>query len=228
MTLEGLPDLLAAKGMTFRPTMPRFHRTALSWILNNRIYMGELVSKGKTYPSKLMPLVTRELFQRCQNILSGRNRRTGKPVIPLGGGSFRCARCGAAMTGELIKKALAGGAVREHLYYRCANHHPDTDHPKVRWRADDLDTAIIQDLETLRETNPKTALWMRDMLGEAFADVEGTRVSQQRQLAKQQSDLTGKLDRLLNAYLEGLIDAHSWGSPNNPGCPRNDGFEGVE
>ena len=23
-------------------------------------------------------------------------------------------------------------------------------------------------------------------------------------------------------------DAHSWGSPNNPGCPRNDGFEGVE
>ena len=22
--------------------------------------------------------------------------------------------------------------------------------------------------------------------------------------------------------------AHSWGSPNNPGCPRNDGFEGVE
>ena len=205
-TLEGLPDLLAAEGHTYRPTMPQFHRTALSWILNNRVYIGEIVSGGRTYSAKFPPLVSRELFHACQGILAGRNRRTGKPELPWGGGFLRCEYCGAAMTGEVIRKPLVGGGTRDHIYYRCAQAHRDSDHPKNRWRQDELELAIASDLNKMRIPDPEVAGWLRQILAATFEDSEQVAVNQRRALTKQQGDIQGKLERLLNAYLEGILD----------------------
>ncbi len=54
--------------------------------------------------------------------------------------------CGQSITGERIRRKLRGGGVREHVYYRCANNHPGPDHPPVRWKAEDLEQAIVDDL----------------------------------------------------------------------------------
>ena len=51
--------------------------------------------------------------------------------------------------GERIKRKLKGGGVREHLYYRCANNQKDADHPQVRWKAEDMENAILEDLKSM-------------------------------------------------------------------------------
>ncbi|RLS52905.1 MAG: hypothetical protein DWH91_15685 [Planctomycetota bacterium] len=121
-------------------THPKFHRTAVSYMLNNRFYIGEIKRGRNFYQGRHRPLIDRSTFQTCQDVLSGKNRRAKPQVnMPLSGGLFTCQHCGAFITGERIKRKLKGGGVRVHDYYRCANNYQDENHPSVRWRSDDLD-----------------------------------------------------------------------------------------
>ena len=206
MTFERLADVLQREGYVYRPSQPRFHRTALSYILNNRFYIGEIAWHGETYPGKHRPLIDRATFERCRNILHGKNRRTGKPEFPLAGGLFTCAHCGSLITGERIRRRLRSGGIREHVYYRCANNDPGPDHPRVRWRAADLERAIVADLATMRLPSPEIADWFRHALREAFADITAQQRRQRQALLKRQTELTNMRDRLLTAYLAGSVD----------------------
>ena len=205
-TFQSLADLLQREGHAFRKSQPRFHRTALSYILGNRFYIGELERNGQVFEGKYQRLIDRATFDACQDILNGRNRRTGSPDIPLSGGLLQCAYCGQAITGERIRRKLRGGGVREHIYYRCANNHPGHDHPTVRWKADDLEQAIVDDLAKMRMATPELAAWFRTELCTAVTDMTAYRRRQATSLGKRKSELATMQDRLLNAYLAGTID----------------------
>jgi len=138
--------------------------------------------------------------------MNGRNRRTGSPEHPLAGGLFRCAYCGQSITGERIRRKLKAGGTREHLYYRCANNHSGPDHPTVRWKSDDLEQAIIDDLGTMRMASPELASWLRTELRAAVTDLTVYRRRQAGSLAKRKAELATMQDRLLNAYLAGTVD----------------------
>ncbi len=155
---------------------------------------------------KHQPLVDTGLFQRCQERLNGRNRRTAKPDLPFAYGLFRCAHCGALITGERIRRKLQGGGVREHLYYRCANNEPPADHPVVRWRAEKLDEQIEAELATMQLPTPEIAGWFRDAVRAAFADADVQRERRQTILVKRRSDLRAAKDRLVRAFVSTAID----------------------
>lgn len=87
-------------------------------------------------------------------MLSGRNRRIRQVSLPLAGGLFRCRYCGYAITGEEIKKEQKDGTVKNHVYCRCSNHVQPKDHPSIRWRASDLEQAIVDQLNALRLPTP--------------------------------------------------------------------------
>jgi site-specific DNA recombinase len=120
-TFQSLVDQLEQEGHRYRDAMPRFHRTALSYVLNNRFYIGELHRNGQVYEGRYQRLIDRTTFDLCQDILHGKNRRTTMVEHPLAGGLFKCAHCGQSITGERIRRKLKSGGVREHLYYRCAS-----------------------------------------------------------------------------------------------------------
>lgn len=119
-TFETLADLLEREGHLFRPSQRRFNRTALSYVLGNRFYIGELHRNGQVFEGRYRRLIDRATFDACQDIMNGRNRRTGKPEHPLAGGLFRCAFCGQSVTGERIRRNLTGGGVREHRSQNAA------------------------------------------------------------------------------------------------------------
>lgn len=206
MTFKMLADHLEREGHVYRKSQPRFSRTALSYILNNRFYVGELTRRGQTYPGKHRPLIDRTTFEACQAILDGKNRRLSNPDHPLAGGLLRCAYCGQGITGESIRRKLRGGGVREHVYYRCANNHPGDDHPRVRWRSPDLEQAIVDDLASLRMPTREIGDWFRTALEAALGDLTTQQRRQQSSLTKRRSELASMQDRLLNAYLAGSID----------------------
>jgi site-specific DNA recombinase len=214
-TFKSLGDQLIAEGHVYRGSEPRFGRTALSYILGNRFYIGELVRNGQVFDGKYRRLIDRATFEACQDILHGRNRRTGHPEHPLAGGLFRCAYCGQSITGERIRRKLKSGGVREHLYYRCANNHPADDHPRVRWKAEDLEQAIVEDLSRMRLASAEVAAWFRTELTAAVTDLTSYRRQQSRSLVKRKSELATMQDRLLNAYLEGAVEEAIYKAKSN-------------
>ena len=209
-TFKSLADQLASEGHLFRPSQPRFHRTALSYILGNRFYIGELHRHGQVYEGRYRRVIDRATFEACQDVLHGRNRRTSSPQHPLAGGLFSCRYCGQSLTGERIRRKLKGGGIREHLYYRCANNHPGPDHPRVRWKATDLEQAIVDDLSQMQMASPEVAKWFRSELSAAVTDLTAYRRRQATSLAKRKSELTTMQDRLLNAYLAGTVDEEAY------------------
>jgi len=204
MTFKRLADQLEAEGHIYRPSQPRFNRTTLSYLLNNRFYIGDIEWHGQVYRGKHVPLVSRETFQACQDILAGRNRRTGNPEIPYAGGLFRCAHCGGAITGENIRRRLKGGAVRHHIYYKCGNT-TDPNHPKVRWRQDDLEQAVVEELEGL-VLPADAAKWFRKALVAAFGDVKEQQRQAKQTHGKRLTELKAMHDRLVTAHLQGTLD----------------------
>ena len=209
-TFKSLARKLAAEGHVHRPSQPRFNRTSLSYILNNRFYVGELERNGQVHRGSYRLLIDQRTFDACQDILHGRNRRTGNPDIMLSGGVLRCAFCDHAVTGERIRRKLADGSSRTHVYYRCGNNHPDDGHPKVRWREADVEAAILTELAAFRIPTPRVAQWFRDALSAAFDDVSALQAGQKKALTKRRTELANMQDRLLNGYLAGAIDEEAF------------------
>ena len=205
-TFNELADQLAHEGHLYQPSRPRFIRSAFSYILNNRFYIGEIVRNNQIHQGKFQPLITHELFNTCQDILHGKNRRGRTADTPLAGGILRCAHCNFAITGERIRRKLNNGQVNEHIYYRCGNNHKPADHPKIRWRHEDVEAAIVKDLQSLQIQDPNLRNLIRTALTESCADIAGHRARQQATLTQRQSELQSKLDRLLEAYLNNTID----------------------
>jgi DNA invertase Pin-like site-specific DNA recombinase len=204
-TFKTLAYQLEGEGHVFRKSAPRFNRTALSYILNNRFYIGDLHRNGPVFEGRYELLITRTTFDACQDVLHGRNRRTGKPAHPLAGSLFACAFCGQSITGETIRRKLCRCCVNEHTYYRCANNHPAKDHPRVRWKAAKLEQAIIDDLRTLRMPTSE-ADWLRTALAKSVDNLTSYQRKQSSALKKRQSELAVMQDRLLNAYLAGTVE----------------------
>lgn len=206
-TFESLADQLAGEGYSYQKTQPRFHRTALSRILRNRIYIGDIKWGDKYYPGKHRPLIDRRTFATCQDLLDGKIRRTvAKVDHAFAGGLFTCQHCGSLITGERIRRKLKWGGVRVHEYYRCANNYPTDDHPGVRWRTDDLEDAIVADLETIRIPEDDIAEWFQTALQAAFRDTSEVQRQQRLTFKKRAAEIEAMQERLLNAYLAGTID----------------------
>lgn len=205
-TFQSLADKLAAEGHVYRRSQPRFHRTALSCILGNRFYIGELHRNGNVYQGRYRLVIDRATFDACQDVLYGRNRRTGHPNLSYSGGLLRCEICGFAITGERIRRKQRDGSVREHVYYRCGNNHPPEDHPTIRWRECDLDAALLEQLGEFRFPSPEIAAWFREALEAAFADHHLLQLHRHRTLGKRRTELANMQERLLNTYLAGTID----------------------
>jgi site-specific DNA recombinase len=214
-TFKSLGDQLAREGHVFRKSQPRFNRGALSYILGNRFYIGELHRNGQVFEGRYHRLIERATFDACQDVLSCRNRRTGTPDHPLAGGLFRCAYCGQSITGERIRRKLKDGGVHEHIYYRCANNHPGPDHPTVRWKSDDLERAIADDLGKMRLATSELASWFRTSLSAAVTDLTAYRRRQGTTLAKRKTELATMQDRLLNAYLAGTVEEAVYKAKSN-------------
>lgn len=194
-TLKTLADELQREGHIYRKSQPRFDRTSLSYILNNRFCIGELERDGRVYGGRYPLLIDRKLFDASQRILKGKNRRTGNPEIMLSGGILRCAICGSAITGEQIRRKLADGDRNIHVYYKCGNNHPPEGHPKVRWRERDVETAILEELDSIRIPSPAIAQWLRNALAEAFADATHARTQWRKTLTKRKTEQGSSMRR---------------------------------
>ena len=112
-------------------------------LLKNPFYYGVAKSKRGLFPHKYMPLVTKELWDKCQQVSSSWGKKpfqyAAKPHIFRG--LLRCARCGCAMSPETAKG--------KYVYYSCTNAKKDLCDKKVYIPEKDLLKPVYEILEAL-------------------------------------------------------------------------------
>ena len=103
--------------------------TALSvgnyqYMLKNPVYYGLIRYKGELYEGKHEPIITKDLFDRCQAVMLRKSKPKGPRLKPYTyRGVFHCSTCGCFITTETQKA---------HNYLRCTKRKGPCDEPFVR------------------------------------------------------------------------------------------------
>lgn len=110
-SLRTLRQKMLADGMIYR-SGKKFYLSTLLTILHNEFYTGIFTWKGKRYENATHePLISKELFQRVQNVLNGPSKsKSRKGLFPFTN-LIICGLCGCKFTAEIKKE--------KHCYYRC-------------------------------------------------------------------------------------------------------------
>ncbi len=99
-TSDHVMKLIAAAGLRTKSGR-KLCKQSFSDMLKKPLYCGVIVHKGKKYKGNFEPLVSEELWQRTQDVLTGKRksvpRNVGNELYPLRG-FVRCANCGDKMT----------------------------------------------------------------------------------------------------------------------------------
>src|SRR5262245_1865527 len=94
------------QGLVFRRSRTNVSQATIHKILRNRIYTGTVVWDGRTYSGIHQPLISVELWDRTQTILSQRfaKRTRGSKHEFAFSGLISCGHCGCALVGEIKKE----------------------------------------------------------------------------------------------------------------------------
>ncbi len=115
-SLKALTIAAHADGLVYPKSGNPVPVSTVHMILRNRLYTGLFQWNGKLHQGKHEPLISIELWERVQGVLTGRN---AVPTHPLGNefafsGLMTCTDCGCAVVAE-IKKG-------KYVYYHCTGH----------------------------------------------------------------------------------------------------------
>lgn len=191
--LERLREELAAFGLRNRRGSP-ISMSGLSLILNNPFYIGliRLKRTGEMFPGAHAPLITKSLFDRVQDVLTGKfNARIQRHDFGLRR-LLQCRHCEYYLIGERQKG---------HVYYRC---HTRTC-PTTAVREEPVEQRIENALQPLQFDEREWAYLQQRIvkLAAQWSVDEGDHGAAQKMRLGQLQD---RLARLTDAYIDHVID----------------------
>jgi site-specific DNA recombinase len=182
-----------------------FSAKGILTILRNRAYLGEVHYRRANYDGQHDALISENLFNRAQAILTERGedhslRRSNQSDYLLTG-LVRCARCGKRYVG-----AAAHGRNKRYRYYVCNTRHTyrAEECDAERLPADELDTAITEQLVSVLEHEPL----VRQAITEAMAQIESERPRREYDRVQLDGEIrrtNDALDRYYVAFEEGTL-----------------------
>jgi site-specific DNA recombinase len=197
-SLTRLVEEMYSRGLRTRATQKypggeRVGRSAIAAMLSNPFYIGVLhVNKvNRTFLGNHEPLISRELFERVQEALTGKTqRRVVKHTFHFSRLIY-CAFCGRALVGETHKG---------HIYYRC-----HSTHATVSLREDFIEDQFARMFLKLQLSEEESSLI--DLL---FAETKQNWDQHMREARRSEelrvAAIDEKLQRLTDAYIDGMLD----------------------
>jgi len=181
----------------------RRSNASIELLLRNQLYIGIMKWKGESYEGKYQPIISPQLFARVQDALKNRSKPRKikhKHDFPLRG-LFHCS-CGAMISAQWAKGN--GGLYR---YYRCTRKHGHCAEKYIQ--ESDLARQIKEKVQTIALPEQ----WTTKML--VYLGEEEKRESKSvdvltNELNQKTIVVQDKLDKLLEGYLDNLIDEESY------------------
>ncbi len=185
----------------------RIHISRATFILSNPFYYGHFRYAGEIHEGNHEPIVSKKLFDRVQEILKQKSRprfkQKNQPQVFCG--LITCASCGMMITGEYRVKKQLNGQEHFYTYYHCTKKRKDMKCPEPCVRQESLDAQISSLLQKV--SMPKD--WADYLNTKLEHDRTNSAQSVSAFVEKNQKrikDISVKLQRLLDGYLEQDID----------------------
>jgi site-specific DNA recombinase len=171
----------------------------LSTILRNPFYVGliRVVKTGQTFKGNHEPLISVALFEKVQQILSGKRvDRTQSHVFAYS----RIAHCATC------KYSLIAERQKGHVYYRCHNRPFKTPAvcPPTAIREEQLDEAVLNILATMQLSEEELRA-AREYLMEQSKQCEEKTVVMNSALKLQRDQVSGRISKLTDLLMDGTI-----------------------
>jgi len=181
------------------PTGKILAMSMVDHILNNTFYYGEMCSKGKLYPHKYVPLISKELFDRCKKVRDSWNKKpfqyAAKPYIFRG--LARCAVCGCSMSPEMAKG--------KYVYYSCTNAKKDLCSKKVYIPEKELLKPVYEVLGAFNRIPQETIDEIVEGLKQSNESKSLYHSNSVDALQKEYVAIQSKIDRLMDLLLDSSI-----------------------
>lgn len=189
--------LEGARGVTSRFSLFSVHR-----MLRNEIYCGRIrstLTDGIAYPARFPGLVSEDLFDRVQAVLSGRPalrlmRRKVRDDFPLRG-FILCDCCGLPLTASWSK-----GDGGRYAYYRCRKNCPG-----AGVRGERLEKEFEQLLHDVRSRSGRQLALFRLVMTRTWQQVNEVHDHERRRLKQEMATTEQQAKALLDHLLEGTI-----------------------
>ena len=179
-------------------------------IITNPFYYGMMLyrKRNKLFPHKYPPLISKELYDACQAVRKGWNKKpfkyAGKDYLFRG--ILRCAVSGRAATADTKKKKYMNGEYAEWTYLIVRN--PDNPEKKMNIREE---KAIEQVEEVFRSMRISPEL-LAEVVKEIKSSADVQQDYHERRLAELHKDLLTvkrRMSRLTDLFVDGDINKES-------------------
>jgi site-specific DNA recombinase len=209
-TLDTIGMFLAQNNL-FAKNGKKIHRTRATFILSNPFYYGHFRYSGEIYEGKHEPIVDKKLFDKVQEVMKerGRPRHKQKNEPQAYCGLLSCATCGMMITGEYRVKTQLNGTQHFYTYYHCTKKRRDMKCPEPCIRQESLDEQISSLLQKV--SMPQDwAEYLTSRLEKDKIDSAQSVSAMVNENEKRIQDITLKLQRLLDGYLDQDIDKETY------------------
>ncbi len=209
--LEDIARFLASKGILTK-SGKQFPKDKIKRMLTNPFYYGHFRYLGEIHEGKHKAIISKKLFNEVQATLAKRGRpQKGATAPQIFCGLLRCATCNLAITAEKKVKHQKNGNIHEYVYYRCTRKHKTIRCTEPAVTEPDLATQLTDILHSY--AMPKS--WAEQLERMLAADEKKAEQSSGVFVANVQTrlaSLQGKLQRLLDGYLDQDIDQNTYRS----------------
>ena len=198
-SLEKIRKDMHRRGLLHLSPKVSLSKSHLKRILTNPFYTGWFQWKGKLYPGKHTPLVSKELYDKVQGILQNRQKPKYRKNTFAYAGLLFCGKCGCAVTSE-IKKG-------RYIYYHCTQSRSGCD--EVYYREEDLDPkfdAIVKSITI----PPSIRNWMIRAIETSQQEETTDREADLGHLKTERQRIEHRLEQMYLDKLDGKVSEQFW------------------
>ena len=183
------------------------------YFLQNPFYYGLIRYGGEFYEGKHKPIITKKLFDEVQEVMKRKSKpqRDEKMKFFLYRGFFKCGECGFTITAD--KKIKKSG--KEYIYYYCTKKNPRHKCTQnVFTREEKISSQIKTELQKVSLPDDCADWMITELKKEKIQSSKSSDFFAQK-TKKELSKLDEKLEKLMTAYLESVLNIKEYQKAKN-------------
>jgi len=189
------------------------HLDTVKRILRNKFYIGIINFGGETYEGTHKLFIPPDIFEKVQKNLEAREHPKNKRHNFTFLGLAKCAECSCTITAEVKHKCYPStrGNV-DYIYYRCTKKKTDCSQNYLR------EELLEQQLRTIIAQSSLPNSWAKLWLERLDKEETEEKMNSETAISKLSSEIQEidqKLDRLLEGYLDQIIDPQIYQQKKN-------------
>ncbi|MCK4781385.1 recombinase family protein [Candidatus Parcubacteria bacterium] len=163
-------------------------------ILSRPFYYGAFIFNNELYQGSHKPMISKKLFDKCQEVMKTKARKTKRGQKEYAfRGLLKCAECGCSITSETQKG---------HNYYRCTKKRVPCSQKYIR------EELLAEQISNIIQKVSLNSAWADEMIENLDTDEKENaqaKFSFAQNLKNEIENCQNRLDKLLDAHLEGII-----------------------